>query len=704
MRTRFLLSTVVLLLISGPSQATAKGPQELTTTLAELSKWLGSDSNAKSWHAHLNTAELKKQIALGDNASAAAVGKILAIYGKKTPGLELAPFVKVRKALTVWQKELATPKPGQLPTMALALKKNFRNYTADELKQAKANVSKAMTQLEEFLAPGGKENLKSWLEFAGLDGVKKELAKAKPNRVALNRAIFKLYRNEAGLEMAAFTNVRAALQTYHDMIYFTSLRKPKTLFEAQVDRLAAALKTYVAKPNTKDAATINSTLGWLQRGRHGNEIVQVLQTHYWKPNLYGQVSEAVVKAGVEQEIKDSTKVNEMILGTDIYGTVSTKGRITVNLVPDSNQASMSILFRGKANSSNVGYNGPVTINTTGLTTISATKRLYIRPTGFQSDAAVANCRTSTTVNGLTASSGFVERIAWRRVEQSQGDAERIANQRAELRVQQRVDQKAQEMVGDININYKNRVYLPLIRHDALPKIQLSTTKTFLQLNLTQARRTQTAAPGAPPKAPAKVDVGLRVHESMVANFSESVIGGWTLTDKLLADLFKQATGEVPKELKVDLDKDPWAITFDTVQPVSVVFNKNQVTLAVRGRRFVRGPQTIRDIIQISATYKIERTKLGANLHRQGDVTVTFLRRRRLGPAQAAFKPVIRRKFERFLKPKIEFTGLKLPGRFKALGKLRLQTLASGGGWLTLGWNLPEETKNPNVRTASRPKK
>ena len=128
---------------------------------------------------------------------------------------------------------------------------------------------------------------------------------------------------------------------------------------------------------------------------------------------------------------------------------------------------------------------------------------------------------------------------------------------------------------------------------------------------------------------------------------------------------------------------------------------------MRCRRFVSGGKVVRNprgAIQVKSTYKIERTKLGANLNRLGDVEVNFLGRKRLTTSQVASKAVLRRKFKKFMKTKIEFTGLKLPGRWKELGKLRLQTLAAKSGWLTLGWNLPESVKNPNVRTARRIKK
>lgn len=92
-------------------------------------------------------------------------------------------------------------------------------------------------------------------------------------------------------------------------------------------------------------------------------------------------------------------------------------------------------------------------------------------------------------------------------------------------------------------------------------------------------------------------------------------------------------------------------------------------------------------MRITASYSIERTPTGAKLTRKGEVDVDFISPGTRSVKQVAFKTFMRRKFEAFLKPEIESEGIKLPGRWEHAGKLVIQHLQAGDGWLALGWDL-----------------
>jgi hypothetical protein len=124
----------------------------------------------------------------------------------------------------------------------------------------------------------------------------------------------------------------------------------------------------------------------------------------------------------------------------------------------------------------------------------------------------------------------------------------------------------------------------------------------------------------------------------------------------------------------------------------------KITLAIRGRQFTDGERVIRDTIQISATYAIQKTESGSVLVREGDVAVDFVGRTRLTAAQIAARTVMRRKFSALFNEEINGSGFKLPGRWEGAGVMQISQLIAEKGWLLLGWNLSES----GVRTAELP--
>jgi hypothetical protein len=181
---------------------------------------------------------------------------------------------------------------------------------------------------------------------------------------------------------------------------------------------------------------------------------------------------------------------------------------------------------------------------------------------------------------------------------------------------------------------------------------------------------------------------------MVGNAAEIVVAGRKLTDERLAEMLEEATGEVPEELQISQDKDPWSITFAAVRPFSVEFTGQTATLALRGRQFTRGDQEINDRMMITARYKLEQDGNGSKLTRDGDVVVEYMDiKGRQSIRQITFKTFLRKKFESLFKPEFASEGLKLPGQWERAGRLTLRQLQSDQGWLTLGWELPDAAEH-----------
>jgi len=153
---------------------------------------------------------------------------------------------------------------------------------------------------------------------------------------------------------------------------------------------------------------------------------------------------------------------------------------------------------------------------------------------------------------------------------------------------------------------------------------------------------------------------------------------------------------VPEELQITEEKEPWSITFAENFPISAAFDGNQVRLALRANRFTRGrnddgtvDQETKGLVEISATYAIERTDKGATLKRQGDLNVDFVGEEKLSVAQVGTKTFLRRKFGSLFKPELVGEGLKLKGRWAKAGTLRLSDVKAHQGWIAVAWRAEE---------------
>ena len=237
--------------------------------------------------------------------------------------------------------------------------------------------------------------------------------------------------------------------------------------------------------------------------------------------------------------------------------------------------------------------------------------------------------------------------------------------------------------------FADKFRLPLVRRGGFPQLmQFRTTDDALQVTMLQAGRDQLAAPNTPPALTGKFDLAVRLHESLVGNLSQAVLGGVTLTDERLAEMIKELTGKVPDELAVTDESEPWSITFTSELPIEARFDAQTVKIVIRGKRFGRGDQEVRKLLEISATYAVEKMPDRARLVRQGDVQVDFVGRAKLSTSDVAMKAFMKRKFDGLFKPEIVSEGLVLPERWKSIGKLQLQQLGCDQSWLALGWLKP----------------
>lgn len=699
MRRRLLVSGLCALVLCGaPASAWCESTAvDVQQAFEELHAWMGSDANAAHWRAFLRSDELERELAKGHAADPETLKQIVAIYSGRESGLELRRFAAVRKALQAWLAEFEQP-ITDLPAAVRAAKEKYRPIESGRVARTRSALENAVSQLDGWLQGQGEETASTWKKLLDWDGLRRALAKPKGAGPDELERIAVLYKSdEAGLEEGVFLAVRDALQEHATALRFSANSKLQELFSERLEDLAKRLEALAKAPNSEDLTAAGRNLGWLERAGQSPGIVAAIRARFQRPNLFASASRRLVEAGFDDpeakaKLNEPRGMLENILGTTMRGTVYPNLQMSVLLVPNDEQAMINVQLQGGATSQAVGSRGPVTVWTSGYTQIATSKHIFFDANGILTSGTSAWCSTSSNIDSIAARCGLIERIAWKKAGQQKGQAEAVASARAEARIAGQVDAEMGTRLADANQSYFDKFRNRLVRRDSFPEVlKMSSTEEAVLVHVRHAKNNQLATATEPPVISGNHDLSIRVHESAVINFGESLIGGETLTDERLVEILEESKAEVPEELKVTPDKDPWSITFSSEHPVSAKFADNGVKLAIRGRRFTRGDQVVREEIEISANYKLEKAGTGSKLTRLGEVRVEYVNRKQLSVGQVAMKTFFRKKFDALFKPDITSDGLKLPDRFKGIGKLQLRQLSSDQAWLVLGWEQPSDS-------------
>ena len=362
-------------------------------------------------------------------------------------------------------------------------------------------------------------------------------------------------------------------------------------------------------------------------------------------------------------------------------------------MPNPETAVIELVLTGTSYSNTIGRQAPVTISSRGVTQLLARKRLLIDELGIRAEPATACCSTDTQICSIRPdgkfAAGLVTKIAWKQARQQQPQVEQISSRRVERQIARRLDEQTLNRIATSNTNLERKLRVPLKRRNIYPRrLQFATVRDRLRFTALQGRTVQLAAPSTLPPEPAQ-QLAVQVHESMLLNTAVNAIGGMTITDERAQELVKEVTGDVPEELKIKQDEDPWSITFDLMQPLRVEFEDDEVKIAIRGRKFVRGDQVVRQTTQIAASYRIQIQAGRARLVRQGEIEVTYPDKgegERLSLTELRNKTFLINKFEGLFKPQLDGEGINLSDRWAKLKDLSLEFARAEAGWLSLGWS------------------
>lgn len=554
-----------------------------------------------------------------------------------------------------------------------------------------ARLSQAVAQLEQFLALGTADTYRGWQSWLDLPALKAELSREAPDLAALRDIEDRYYQNQPGLEMEPFVALRRELHGYIAARQYASADAPQELFRQRLAELAECLARLESEPQGADAHRAGQLLAWLEPlSDDAARLAAAVRVRHCRTNCTALASGRLVNWLMRQTVADQRTIAETMLGSFTRGVAYTQGEVSFGFVPNPRNATLEVRLVGQTVApSNVSQQRRVTVLGSSQTAIQAAKQVHINDQGLHLMPAAAWCSTNVQIRDVSAPGPLIQRIATRRANQMRPQAEQLASQRTAAEARSNLDQQAESALAGANETFCNNIRAPLLRMGCLPTdFRFWSDHYHLRFMLSQHSREQLAVATPPPALSAEYDIGGAVHESMINNLAESLLGGQTAEDLVWHDVMQVITGRAARPLWVHDRSERWSVTFASERPVLARFDGGRIGVTLRLDKVTRGQRQFEHPVAIEATFLPEVTDEGPAMIREGELQIRFAEG--IEPESAHdWQVFLARKFGAILLDEIHFDGL-VPPSGGTIGKLReldLVEFTSARGWLTVAYQL-----------------
>ena len=562
---------------------------------------------------------------------------------------------------------------------------SFRPVGEASLDAAASNLRSALVPLDALL--GRSKSGADWrryLDWPALEGQASSGQAADPR--VLRDLEKKLGSPEMGLDMPQFVRARKAVTKYAELADAARGDGAKQ-FSDRLDKLSSALLTASASGQAEALAPVAPILERLVESGQAPGVVAAIRGANSRPNIHLEVAEDLLAPAVNRPVDQVQPVDDVVLGTRIRGTGHTTGNVRLDFVPSGEKAVFDIILGATNISHTRGTQGPVTVNSRGVTAIDARRRIFLDEFNVAAAPVEASADTNSTVTGMGINARFgkrlIRRIATKKIAESKAQAESIAEGKARDRIRHQFGEQTEPAVAQMRDQFQQKVRGPLQARGLYPEsFHMHTTDRHLRIVARKSLASQLAAFSGPPPAAAGNLITAQIHESAVNN---------VLAQDDVARIAKEQNLKMPDSLGSDPDAEQktWAITFAKYRPVTVATSESRVKVTVRGDKFVSGERSFPGM-DIAAVYAVGQGPKGPVLVREGNVQISppgfKSGDRKLTMAETSLRRILQKRFDKVFKDAIEIEPLPLQGELASIGPLPMNQLESRkDGWLVAGW-------------------
>lgn len=599
---------------------------------------------------------------------------------------------------------------------------------------AKRRFLRDYESAETFLSANtSKKNFRAWMKFIDADRLvdalkdRDAISNSRSARKIGREAVdlrYRLIGMAPGLELPVLTQLRRSTKELIDGIRFRDSDRSSQQIAKQMQKFADDIRDMNDNPSGDDIASITQMIGLMESSGQSLDLVAQLRQRFRNPNVKVMVSEQVVQSAINRGVNESRPVRDCILGTRIVGTATLGGLVTANVLPAVGSARIEVMMNATVNSRNVGYNGPVKLNTVSQGQVNVRRMLHVSESGVRAEPVVATASLNSRITSIDHKLRLVRRIASKKAAEQKSNAERIGAERLRNQVSQQFSEQTDQASSFSMPDPMAKVRPVLARLDLTePARTWGSTDNDIYVEATVADKDQLSAPSLStlpstrPHVNGRYDVALQVHETVVDNLISPILAGRTMNETEINELLSQAGTSQSKpepkskatsilrksddaddamdfndqddESDADEDEPPFEIDFARLRPIVFEARDQSIKLGIRGTRFSQGRRELKQSLEITANYLPARVADGSMmLIRTGDVEVDFpSRRRRLSVSQTGLKTTIEKKFADVFPEMLLHRPLRVPPTIKmeaiAGRSFRPETIDARDGWLTI---------------------
>lgn len=561
----------------------------------------------------------------------------------------------------------------------------------------------------------------SWPELSALSKA------VTPDSVKVDMIYRGLFFQQKGMEYPQIEALRAALREFRDAAYFHSLANGEFVFIEKLNQLVGLVERYEEKQLARDRIDLGATLHWFESSRLVPTMVQQIKPRYWQPNSVGQFNINILEKYALKPVNQTKSGEYSILGNPTSSTSTVTGTTYLRFLPSERSAEIEVGMNGhmSGTSRSTGGERGVAVSVTGpvSNTVNVQKRVSLR--GMAKDQIVSHAPSATVTPNIPPSDPVItvsaqpfmprlpprlqvirnvkERVGLNttleKMPKGQAEGRRIAAAELVEAAKQPVELPAEvtQVAAQFEGLAKEFIISVQQQTGVAPKQQwLASDPTWIFAKQVRGNEEELAASTRPPEFLSKaIQVGVRVHESEIANTANRQAAGHSLSDAELEYFARSVLNYVPPLLRLGTHAPNWSLMLASPAPVVVDFeDQNRISLLLRLQSFSKdeylgeAAEIVSQPFAVHVVYEIKLEKGNAMLKRVSEAELVDLR------GEAAVRNKLLNNFllprlRALFKEEIFFDGLTpvRGGIFEPLTKLEIKELRTTQDWLMLGADL-----------------
>ncbi|WP_230274227.1 hypothetical protein [Rhodopirellula halodulae] len=589
---------------------------------------------------------------------------------------------------------------GELDPERLPSRETREQETLDAMREAEAFFQRVTDEA----------NYQAWMRFLRFDPLRSAIEEEQSIAKRGNAAV-ELYQRlsgpEEGLELSRLIALRESLDRYIAALRYGDPKRGLALVGRQLSTLQGILTnetdTAIALSDLsgEQVAQIESVVESLADANQADTLVRSIVRRYSSPNLRAFVDGNVIANAVARPVNNPEAVNDCLLGTRVIGNARVVGQVTSQLLPSDGNVRLLVRLDGQFSTTTRGYNGPVTLDTSGIGQVYAARQLVVTEKGIIAGEPIATASLSTNIHRINHPLKLVRKIASKKAAEMKPQAEALSRQKLQSRVlegfRKQTDENVNRSFPDLDAKmapWLGRLDLPVpIRH-------LSSTSDEVHVQVTMQRPLGLSAGNAGPSLssvrtatssgtyPGGYTAAIQVHESILNNTVMQLLAGETFTPKKLRELTSSFGLQKDNDESTDDEAQDFEVDFSSFRPVYFEARDQTFRIGLRGDRFAQGGNELDRRLEVSALYRPAITEDNRMiLIRDEEIDLQFPGGRRLTLSQTAIKANIEEGFDKLFPDTLLHRPWTIPADAKmpALAGRSADVIGidARDGWLTI---------------------